>query len=572
MLFLTIAAVVAYIVLGAVVVPKVMKLDGGEATKTWRKSVAIAGIVMLALAGVTEWMNMLSILAVPAIMVIGLWPVLKKWHDVGDEFIEWIVFFGMVVATTIAAALTMPHLVAVVALFTKDNAIIANFLRVLPWVVMVATGGWMAVDALKERAETAETSEESEKARRWKKWGIIATILLAVIILAISAMLGMAKSPAADSKDNKEQTTSSVAGRIEIPAWVNFYHQKVVEKDQKNTNFGPAAPANSTKAAEDELWQRLEKDPALYAAIAGWTDAKMGTSFLEGAQITAAKAQQGRALDVINIGVREYTYNGTEADHKARVARLKAFLQTGKSEIARKSVKSQMYMTGYHWEVPVVVVAEGNPTEVPVLIFKLSRGNQTGEVWLKLDCGYQPCTDQAVSKELNIKPTPVEQVTNNVVYKPGGGTTPTPGPNPGPGPGPEPTPTPTPTPTPVYNKDPELAPDQNTEQSNNPGLGQDTNSGDGSNTSAKDTADSSASYSYEENRSWYNNDESTNNNQQTGGSNGNNPTNTPSYTPENPPKDVDAGGGGAENNVVPQQPTEDPNAGWNYRDWDKGWW
>ena len=551
------AAVVAYILLGIVVVPKVMNSEDVDVleTSSWRKQIIIVGIVMLALAVVTEWMNMLSILAVPAIIVAGFWPVLKKWHQVGDEFVEWAAFFGMVITTTIAAALTMPHLVAVVALFSKDNAIIANLLRALPWLAMVLAGGWMAADALEERAETASTTEAVEAARSRKKWVVIGTIILVVFMLLIPTVMGLAK-PAAKADDNKKKTedqTTVVAGRIEIPAWITFYHQKVVEKDQKNTNFGPAAPANSAKAAEDELWKRLEKDPALYAAIAGWVDAKFGTSFLEGAQITAAKAQQGRALDVINIGVREYTYNGTEAEHKARVARLKAFLKTGKSEIARKSVKSQMYMTGYHWEVPVVVVSEGNPTEVPVLVFKLSRGGQTGEVWLKLDCGYQPCTNEAVSKQLNVKPTPIEKVTNNVVYRPGGGTTPSPSPSPSPGPGPGPTPTP----TPGYDKDPAKAPSQNTEPNDNPGPGPNTNNGAGSNYSAVDTPDSSSHETYNEYVEWNGNGgqmEVINDNQQTGGSGGNNPTNTPTYTPETPPAAVDNNG----NNGVGWGGADDP--------------
>ena len=565
MLVLMIVAIAAYVLLGAFVIPRVMcKFNNDEiAMKEWRKNVIIAVAVMAASVAVTALLfNVLSMVTVPLILIAGLWPVIKYWKTYGNEVREWIAFSFMSLAATVVAVTMTPHVVAAVAGLTADSAVVAGFISALPWAAFVVTIGWMAACGFSARAIDAETVEEADNENRHRRWAIIITAIAAAILLFAPVVVGLAGDKKADSTKKTDSATDSTAAnvvgtKIQVPDWCHFYHHDVVKKDKTSLDYGPAAPTEAKKA-EAELWTRLERDPALYAAIAGWTDANFGTSFLEGAPINAVKAQKGRALDIINIALREYVYNGDAAAQKSRAGRLKTFLKAnGAATVATKAVKSQMYMTGYDGEVPVIVVAEGAKTNTKVLVFKITRGNQSGELWLKLDCGYQPCSKEAVSKQLNIESVEPSKYSNGYKYKPGGSPSkPSPGPSPSPSPSPGPGPGPTPTP-PGYDKDPAKAPAQNTEPNDNPGPGPNTNNGVGSNYSAVDTPDSSSHETYNEYVEWNGNGgqmEVINDNQQTGGSGGNNPTNTPTYTPETPPAAVDNNG----NNGVGWGGADDP--------------
>lgn len=428
-----------------------------------------------------------------------------------------------------------------------------KFFWLLPTLVVIALVAFFFTDAISRRTDSPGLV-----------WTLRAVAIVLIVLLLVTTLTGCS-SP----QDNNGDQSPSGGTAQPTTTWYKFYNLDL-QKDKDTSNdfdFGPN-PANKSWTAADydrEFRTRLKCDPALGAADMAWLDANVGTRYLgefyESCKGNWAKTINAAAADWIEDPDGQVAYY-------RNLDAFFAFLDTGKVTIAEggRDIEDQMYMNPYSWSAshaPDVIVMKTDQKDGLFLIYTFTIKGNEFQVKYRINCGYQPTN---VEEVMGITP-------QDKPSKPSGGDTPTPtnpGDNPSPGPSPSPTnpPSPSPTnpPTPTYNKDPNKAPSENTEENDDKGPGPDTNNGVGATTSTQDNPNNSAYYdSYDDYRRDMDEMENINQNQRTG-----NDSNTPSSgggSSTNVDNNADNGtGNGGINTPTPVQDSAQTSDGHNVTD------
>ncbi len=440
------------------------------------------------------------------VLIMLLIGMLIYWRREGGGVIEAIPFviFAVLVFFTLQST-------AWASASLTTSKFVTSIITAIPTVMMIVTIGFMPIDWLYFRANH---EDEEAEAKRNLTLGRIAIAVTTTIILAFLATT-VAWSDLNLNDSVKSSARQANAAESAAGGWLHFYNLDLQGgSTEDDFNFGPNAfvEGSNAKSFDVEFRNRLKVDPALAAASTAVVDAKVGTRYL-GEFYESCSGDWAKTMN----SAKERWASDQAAYYKELDAFFK-FLDAAEVEIRDcQSVSDQMYMNPY--------TASGNPDVIVLktdnhagheLVYTFKIKDNEFSVAFRLECGFQP-TD--VAEVMQITPQTVEEfttTTTTTTTTTGGGDTPggdTPGGD---------TPTPDIPDTPGYNKDPNLAPKENTEPNDDPGPGPDTNSGGDSSTEEKSTNSTNYS-SYDEYRKDMDNMNDTNASQKVGGD-----SNTPS--------------------------------------------
>ena len=257
----------------------------------------------------------------------------------------------------------------------------------------------------------------------------------------------------------------------------HFYNFDVASSNDPNVifNFGPS-PVKDGMTAEQysqDLEQRSSEDPALLAAVTGYTDARIGTQFM-GEFYSSAGRDWAKALN----NAKDTWMKDPTAFAKAHSTYWQFIHAAATPQLDNNSrtIQDMMFMNPFTGtDSPDIIVLRTDQNQGPWLVYEINIKGNIFEVAFRCPCGYQPAD---IQRTMGI--TPQEKPSTQIS---GSTTSSTP-------------PTPTPSEDNPYDKGIENS--SNSGKNRNPGPGPDTNNGVGADMGAADSSLNSGSGSYQD--------------------------------------------------------------------------